>query len=304
MVQILLVGLGAGLTAALLLASVTSGSIAAAFLFYLAPLPILIAALGWTHLAGLVAAASATAIIGAFSSVLLLAVAVISFGAWWLAYLTLLARPASNGSGAKLEWYPVGRLVLWAAVIGTLIVIAAVPSFGTDQESLQSALRKSYGRLLFDRSTIDLLVIAVPPAAAAFSTITNLLNLWLAAQIVRISGRLSRPWPELSTFALPPAATGFVAVAITGLFLPDLMGVLSGAWAASLLTAFALLGFAVMHCATRNMSARNVVLGLTYVAALALGWPLLGISMLGFAEALFNIRARIARRRRPPGLRT
>jgi hypothetical protein len=303
MVQILLVGTGAGLTAALLLASVISGSIAAAFLFYLAPLPILIAALGWSHLAGLVAAASATAIVAAFSGILLLPVAMISFGAWWLAYLTLLARPASNGSGGKLEWYPVGRLVLWAAAIGTLIVIAAVPSFGTDQESLQSALRKSYGRLLFDRSTIDLLVIAVPPAAAAFSTITNLLNLWLAAQIVRISGRLARPWPELSSFALPPAATGLVAVAITGLFLPDLVGVLSGAWAASLLTAFALLGFAVMHCATRGMSARNVVLGITYVAALALGWPLLGISMLGFAETLFNIRARIASRRRPPSLR-
>ena len=63
MMQILLVGLGAGAAAALLFASVVSGSIAAIFLFYIAPLPILIAALGWSHLAGLVAAVSATAVV-------------------------------------------------------------------------------------------------------------------------------------------------------------------------------------------------------------------------------------------------
>ena len=72
MMQIVLVGLGAGAAAALLFASVASGSIAAVFLFYLAPLPILIAALGWSHWAGLIAAALATAVVGdpvrAFSS--------------------------------------------------------------------------------------------------------------------------------------------------------------------------------------------------------------------------------------------
>jgi len=56
MIQIVLVGLGAGAAAALLFASVVSGSLAAVFLFYLAPLPIMIAALGWSHLAGLIAA--------------------------------------------------------------------------------------------------------------------------------------------------------------------------------------------------------------------------------------------------------
>ena len=56
MMQIVLVGLGAGAAAALLFASVASGSLAAIVLFYLAPLPILIAALGWSHLAGLIAA--------------------------------------------------------------------------------------------------------------------------------------------------------------------------------------------------------------------------------------------------------
>jgi uncharacterized protein YybS (DUF2232 family) len=303
MIQILL-GLGAGVAAALLFASVISGSIAAIFLFYLAPLPILIAALGWGHMAGLIAAASATAIVAVLSGTFFLAVAVISFGAWWLGYLTLLARPATNGGGSELEWYPVGRLVLWAAAIGTLVVAAAVPNFGTDQESLQAGLRKSYGRILRDPSTIDLLVIVVPPAAAVFSTLTSLFNLWLAARIVRISGRLTRPWPELSAFTLPPTTLGFLAIAIGASFLPDLLGILSGAWAASLVMILAILGFAVLHSVTRGMSSRAIVLAGVYAAAIVLGWPLLLVSLVGLAETMLDIRVRIARRRGPPSQRT
>ncbi len=304
MVQIVLVGLGAGVAAALLFASVISGSIAAILLFYLAPLPILIAALGWSHMAGLVAAASATAIVAVLSGVFFVAVAVISFGAWWLGYLTLLAQPATNGGGAELEWYPIGRLALWAAVIGTLVVIAAVPNFGTDQESLQAGLRKTYNRILRDQSTIDLLVVAVPPAAAMFSTVTNLFNLWLAARVVRISGRLTRPWPDLSALTLPPATSGFLAVAIGASFLPDLFGILSGAGAASLIMVFAILGLAVLHSVTRGMSSRTLVLAGVYAATVVLAWPLLLISIVGLAETMFNIRFRISRRRGPPSLRT
>src|SRR5262249_60704220 len=119
MMQIILVGLGAGAAAALLFASVVSGSIAAIFLFYLAPLPILIAALGWSHVAGLIAAASATAAVVALSGVFFFAVPVIAFGAWWLGYLALLARAATNGGGGPLEWDPSGRLVVVGAVSGT-----------------------------------------------------------------------------------------------------------------------------------------------------------------------------------------
>jgi len=302
MVQVILIGLGAGAAAALMFASVVSGSIAAILLFYLAPLPIFIAALGWSPLAGLIAAAVATAAVTIVSSTFFIAVAVIAFGAWWLGYCALLARPAS--SAGALEWYPAGRLVLWAAVIGTLVVVAAIPNFGMDQQSVQAALRKAYERILRDRSLIDMLVVAVPPAAAVFSTVTNLLNLWLAARIVKISGRLRRPWPDLPALNLPTSSSGLLAAAIVGSFLPDLFGVLSGAFAASLLMAFAMLGFAVLHAITRGMSARALVLGALYAATAILGWPVLAISILGLAETAFNIRNRFARKRGPPGLRT
>ena len=304
MVQIVLVGLGAGAAAALLFASVISGSIAAVFLFYLAPLPILIAAVGWSHVAGLIAAASATGVLSLLSGAFFLAVPVIAFGAWWLGYLALLARPAVNGGGGALEWYPVGRLVLWAAIIGTLVVAAAVPNFGTDQETLQSGLRKTYERMVKDQPLIDLLVVAVPPAAAVFSTITNLVNLWLAARVVKVSGRLTRPWPELAALRLPISSAGLLAVATAGSLLPDLAGVLSGAFAASLLMAFAIVGLAVLHTITLGMGSRAVLLASVYATTLVLTWPLLAIAILGLADTLLDIRGRIARKRGPPSPRT
>ncbi len=304
MMQIILIGLGAGAAAALLFVSVVSGSPAAVALFYLAPLPILIAALGWSHWSGLIAAASAALVIGILSGSFFVSVSVIAFGAWWLGYLALLARPASNGSGDGLEWYPVGRLVLWAAVIGTLIVAGAIPNFGTDQQSLQIGLRKVYERILPDPSVIDTLVMAVPPAAAVFTTITSVLNLWLAGRIVKASGRLKRPWPSLPAMTLPPAAMAVLAGAIAGFFLPDLAGILSGVLAASLLMAFAILGFAVLHSLTQGINGRLFLLGAAYAAALVLFWPILAVAILGLTETAFNLRGRLASRRGPPSLRT
>jgi hypothetical protein len=146
-------------------------------------------------------------------------------------------------------------------------------------------------------------VVAIPAAAAVLSTIICLVNLWLAARIVRISGRLSRPWPDLAALTLPPTALGLLAAAIAGSFLPDLVGVLAGAFAASLLMAFAILGFAVLHAITRGLSSRGIVLAGTYAAAFTIGWPVLAMSILGLADIILDIRNRVARKRGPPTLR-
>jgi hypothetical protein len=296
MIQIALVGLGAGIAAGLLFASLATGSITAILLFYIAPLPVFIVTLGWRHVAGLIAAACATATVTIVSGAFFLAVPVISFAAWWLGYLALLARPAAHPEG-EVEWYPVGRLVLWAAIMGTLVVFAAVPNFGTDQQTVQAGLRKSYDRILRDPSLVDLLVIAAPPAAAAVTSLLNVLNLWLAARIVRISGRLARPWSSLSALALPPQAWGLLVIALGGSFLPDLFGILCGVWAASLIIVFAILGVAVLHWTTQGMGLRTLLLASVYASAAVLGWPVLLIALLGLAENMFNIRARIARKR-------
>ena len=118
-------------------------------LFYLAPLPILIAAMGWSHWAALIAAIAASAGLAAvFGSFFFIAFLIgIGLPAWWLGYLALLARPtAATPDG--LEWYPVGHLVFWAAVIGAAIVIAAMLSLGNDLDTFRASLRTGLERML------------------------------------------------------------------------------------------------------------------------------------------------------------
>src|SRR4029079_15306006 len=143
MIQIVLVGLGAGAATALLFASVASGSPLSVVLFYLAPLPILIAALGWRHWAALIAAVGASASLAAvFGSFFFFAFLIgVGLPAWWLGYLALLARPSADASGA-LEWYPVGHLVFWAAIISAVLVVIGMLHFGTDEASFRASLRK------------------------------------------------------------------------------------------------------------------------------------------------------------------
>src|SRR5437764_2413406 len=264
MLQILLIGLAAGIASGLLFASLLAGSLFSFLLFYLAPLPIMIAGLGWSHFAALLAALVAAAGLAAAFGGFLFAAFLVGLGlpAWWLSYLALLARPAP-ASPEGMQWYPVGRLVLWAALLGALGIILAVPTFGTDAESFHAGLRHAFDRLLHAETNtpsaaplilpgvsdagrvLDFLVIVTPPAAAVVLTVVSLANLWLAGRIVKLSGRLKRPWPDLGGTALPRYAAALLVGAIAGVLAGDLFGIVAGALAASLLLAFALVGLAV-----------------------------------------------------------
>ncbi len=252
MVQIFLIGIAAGAAAALLFASVASGSMFSVLLFYLAPLPILIAAIGWSHAAGLIASISAAAALAAVFDGIFFAAFLVGVGlpAWWLGYLALLARPAGEEPSGTVEWYPPGRLVVWAAVLGAAAVTVGILNFGTDAEAFRAGLKRAFERIIRIQMQapadaplqipgisdpgrlIDFLVAAIPPTAAVLATITNLINLWLAARIVSVSGRLKRPWPDLAAITFPPLVSAVLAAAIAGSFMPGLVGIIAGVLAA------------------------------------------------------------------------
>jgi hypothetical protein len=318
MIVIFLIGIGAGAATALLFASVASGSPLSVLLFYLAPLPILLAALGWSHWAALIAAVFASAGLAAVFTSYFFIMFLIGVGlpAWWLGYLTLLARPV-EGAPDGLEWYPVGHLVVWAAILGAGVVVAGMLHFGTDEESFRASLRSFMERMLrggprtptlptelpkgVDMGrVIDFLVVALPPTAAVVTTITNLLNLWLASRVARISGRLRRPPSELASMLFPAYAPALIAAAVAVSFIPGLIGSFGTVFTASLLMAYAILGLAVMHAITRGMASRPFALGGLYAVLIFFGWPVLILSMLGLADTAFNIRGRVAARSGPP----
>lgn len=320
MAQIILFGIGAGGVAALMFAALATGSALSMLLFYLAPLPVMIAALGFSHIAGITAALTGSlALFSAFNTLFATAFLVgVGLPAWWLGYLALLARPVAANDSEHLEWYPVGRLVFWTAVIGGGVVMLAIPQFGGDAESFRSALKAGFERVFRLQTAtpadqplklpgisdtnlfFEFFAIVIPPAAAALTTLTLLINLWLAGRVVHLSGRLKRPWPDLHALALPTYASALYALAVGASLLPGLFGIIAGLFAASLTIAYAAHGLAVMHALVRPIKARAIILTSAYAAILLFGWPLLVIVILGLADALFDVRGRVSRRRGPP----
>jgi hypothetical protein len=316
MVQTILIGIGAGAAGALLFASIASGSLLSIALFYLAPLPIMIAALGWTHWAAAIAALTAAAALATiFGGVFSLAFLVgVGLPAWWLGYLAMLARPVAATAGAPaLEWYPPGRLVLWAAVLAAAAVTLATLNFGTDFDAYRASLNSALDRLIRVQNDdgsirppggrgplLDFLVLAIPPVAAVLTTITHLLNLWVAARTVKFSGLLKRPWPDLPSLTLPPLSIAALGAAVLVSLFGGLPGIIATGAASALLMAYAVLGFAVLHTLTRGMKARSFVLAGAYVAVAVFGWPVLALCLLGLGETAFRLRARLGHQHAPP----
>jgi hypothetical protein len=320
MIAIVLIAIAAGCASALMFASIISGALISLLLFYLAPLPLMVAALGWGPLSatiGGIAAATGLGAIFGFPYCIAFAV-MVALPAWWLGHLTLLGRPvtngASSGNGASpvapaLEWYPVGRILLWITGFAALTTMAALLTLGTDAAAVTGALRRGLMRIIGPRDAastgeteqwIDALVTIGPAAAAVVAMMTLTLNLWLAARITATSGRLHRPWPDLKSAALPPMTLAALCVAVAFCFSGGLLAILAQIVTAALMMAYALTGFAVLHTLTLALKSRALWLSCTYAIVMVFGWPVLAMVVLGLADAVFGIRQRYLQGRPPP----
>lgn len=310
-----LVGLASGVASAALSFALGTGSVFSLFLFLFAPLPVLIAALGWRHHAGIVGSIAGTLLVFlllGFGAARGYALSV-ALPAWWLAYLALLGQPANPAQPDKgMNWYPVGRLLVWCAAIGTALVFVTVLIDGGSVDAYRASLRATFDEFLRaetntpsgstvalpgggDISRItELAVIVLPPLAAAVWTIIAIVNLWVAGRVVRASGRLARPWPDLAAFNLPGLTLMALLGGLMGSFLPGLFGFAAGIICAAFAMLFALVGLALLHVSTRGRPGRGLMLGLTYFLLCVLPWIGAVLTALGMFEFLFGLRARIA----------
>jgi hypothetical protein len=320
MIALILIGIAAGCASALMFASIISGALISLLLFYLAPLPLMVAAMGWGPLAATIGGIAAAIGLGAIFGLpyCIAFVVTVALPAWWLGHLALLGRPAAHaaaaGNGAApvapdLEWYPVGRVLLWIAGFAVLTTMAALLTLGTDGATITGALRRGLLRILGPQDAasngeieqwIDTLVTIAPAAATVVAMMTLTLNLWLAAKITATSGRLHRPWPDLKSAALPPMTPAALSVAIALCFTGGVLAILAQIVTAALTMAYALTGFAVLHTLTLSLKSRALWLGCTYAIVVVFSWPVLAMAILGLADALFGIRQRYLQGRPPP----
>jgi hypothetical protein len=321
MITTVLIALAAGCASALMFASIISGAMISLVLFYLAPLPLMVAALGWGPLSATIGGIAAALGLGAIFGLpyCIAFVLTVALPAWWLGHLALLGRPvpagALAGNGAApvapaMEWYPVGRILLWTAGFAVLTTMAALFTLGSDAATISGALRRGLLRIIGVRDPapasgdtgqiVDALVTIAPAAAAVVAMMTLTLNLWLAAKITATSARLRRPWPDLKSAALPPMTLAALSLALALCFTGGLFAMLGQIASAALMMAYALIGFAVLHTLTLAMKSRALLLGGTYAVVLVFGWPVLAMVGLGLADAVFGFRQRYLQRRAPP----
>ncbi|MCA6107394.1 DUF2232 domain-containing protein [Bradyrhizobium cenepequi] len=319
MIATLLIAIAAGCTSALMFASLVSGALISLLLFWLAPLPLMMAGLGWGPLTASVGGIAAALGLGAIFGLpyCITFVIMVALPAWWLGHLALLGRPIADPnpdsgpapSSAKLEWYPVGRNLLWIAGFAVLTTMAALLTLGTDAAGIAAAMKRGLMRVLDSRTVtangdmervVDAMVAVAPLAAVIVTMISLTINLWLAALITATSGRLRRPWPDLRATALPAMTLVASCVAIALCFTSGLLAILAQVITTALMVAYALTGFAVLHTVTQSLNSRAFWLSCAYVVVVIFTWPVVAMVMLGIADALFGLRQRYLRSRPPP----
>ncbi len=324
-----LIGLIAGSAAAVVFLSATTGPLATrVILFLLTPLPLFLAGFGWgwaTTVIGGLAGAIAMAILttGPIGAVFAISQAIPSA---ILIYLVTLNRPASAPGPdvdpqTGIEWYPVGRIVIWAAGISGVMALAAMLMIGPDMESLRGEVRKLIDAVLkaqleamnggkamskedLDRLT-DVGIYLLPAATALSWMLTILFNLWLAAKITLASGKLPRPWPDISAMRFPRSTPLALAASSALTLVPGYVALGASAVSGALYFAYVLMGLAIIHYITRGQPWRPFALWILYAALLVLNTGVsVIIALLGLADGFVSIRQPPAKpppRAAPPG---
>lgn len=307
----LLASLGAGLISAIVFASATTGPLVPRLiLFLITPLPVFMAglSLGWRSAA--IAGAAAAVFLGLAAGPYFALVYAVTqaLPAAFLCYLALLHRtlPASHEGAPVVEWYPVGRIVMWAGAIAALLAILMLGMVGTDREALLEIFKTAIGSILkqqpeggglpetlgdADLARFATLALTMLPAFSAISWMLGLLgNLWLAGRITLASGRLQRPWPDVASITLPRWAPMALLAATAASTLGGFGGLAATAIAGAAFFAYVLLGLAIAHYATRPFAWRPFALWALYGCIIVLPGAPIFVAILGLAETLRPMR--------------
>jgi len=312
----LLIALGAGIVSATVFASATTGPLLVRIvLFLLTPLALCLAGLGIGPLAAAIAGIAGTALVFAAGS----STAALIFAASQALPVVVLARLASlnRQSPGQTEWYPIGRIVLAAALMAAVFSMLTLFLLGGDVETLRATLRTmlesfiqtelakipdapALGSKEIDEVTS--VTLALLPAASAISTMGSLLfNMWLAGRITLASGRLLRPWPDLAAITYPPGTPLMLAAATTAAFLSGLLGLIATGFAGPLFLAYVLMGLAVVHYITRGRPWRPFALWAVYAALFIVNTVAsLAVAILGLTESVWPLRKMVQPPSKPP----
>ncbi|WP_181705650.1 DUF2232 domain-containing protein [Chthonobacter rhizosphaerae] len=297
-----LMGLAGGVVSALLFAAILGGGALGAPLLLLSPLPIVIVSLGWGSLSGVIAAVAAAAIVGGMTAPQLgFGFLLLSAGpAAWYGHLLGLARPREDGGA--LEWYPLSRVLASMVAITAATLVIAGWLIGLDVDEMSASIVDTIRamapgetdplperELMIETTRVYVRIMPVTTAMLWLSVMG--FNIWLAAKVVKVSGRLQRPWEDIANaVALPASFVPVFAAAALAAFSDSPLGLAAGSVTGAIGMGFALQGLAVVHVLTRPMAIRPMLLGLLYAFTFAFSLPLLVLALAGMIDAVKDFR--------------
>ena len=309
------IAIGAGCAAALLFAVSAQSSLLAMTLAYLAPLPIMIATLGWGLDGGAIAAAISIAVLAVVAEPLsaLVFAGSVAVPAWVLAAfsITPLTRYLRRLKPEASVHAPVGAIVSLAALLGMLGAIAVLTTvivvYGGYREGARhvadaitalagDAFENAPGNLTA-REFAEALVRYGPPAIAGSTLMMLCVNLYGAARSTQLSRNLPRPWPDVPTsLTLPwPVGVAFL-LCLAGFYaLPAPTAQYFSVGVGGLGAALALQGLAVAHALSRGLKMRPLMLVALYACCiLRAKYTLPVLAALGIIDGFLKLRARAA----------
>ena len=315
----ILTGIAAGFAAAAMQGIALSLSIFTIVIFYLSPLPLFLVGFsrGW---ASALLGAGVMSLVLAFmtGSVPFALMALISAGlapvvASGLSMITrtaaqspALATAEGESRSDDREWYPEGRLVLWLAAIAATVTGLSMLIMGPDFATYKSFLTGYITPVIsvFEKSMppeqppfpkqefISTMLVALPVIAASMWLLATVTSMRIAIVLLTRIKQTLRPWALFDQLAFP--ANSVVAVLgalVAAYFLSGMPQLLALSAVGAFVTAFTLLGLAVVHHMLAASPSRSLMLGLLYTGLLFFSWVLaVPLTVLGLIDLNYNFR--------------
>lgn len=299
--KLLMIGMLAGVTAALLALGAMMQPSFASVLYAASALPVLIVGLGFGNLAA-VAAILTAAIVGAISVSPMFAGTMAIFTllpAGWISHLANLARPASElgGPDGLLAWYPLSDILfhLCGIIAVAVVIMGWMIGYGPEMISqLTDAVATSFNQqpsagMQLDTAALQqsqhLLLMLLPVMQGGMWVLMLFAVYYIATRVVGASGHSLRPREDMPSALRMNRNSVFVFLG--GILLTFSSGVpaMVGATVCGTFGAgFLLSGFASLHLRSRGKDWRLPVLLLSYIASLFV-LPAMLILFLGVADS-------------------
>jgi hypothetical protein len=298
----MLLAVGAGLTGAILFATLLSGSLWALALSYLAPLPLFVAGLalgvGWAAVAA-ASASLAMAAAGGFAIGLTFAVTYAA-PALIMTRQALLRREDTEG---RTIWYPAGALVLSLAGLALVAYLTLLVAFASAEGGLEGFLRATLLQAFravappdAPPGSSDALAALFARYAPGLTAVTWMqmiaINGVLAQALLSASKRNLRPSPAMADIQLPKWLLAATAIVALGAVFSDIAHAVAANLLIIALATFLFAGFAVIHTVSARWNYQRLWLGIIYTITFTFPWPVLLIAGLGIIETSIGLRRR------------